>query len=206
MDSNRVLLDSDFCNMLTEIDSEKINSRKLLENLLSVTGKQACIHEYLVTQELFNNVIIQEFITKGTIKELSFTEITNQNVDKPLYEATFDQYFKTMNEEEFTSVSSGFDCFTFRKSDYNLGEIHSIIAARFLNIPLFYTNDGGAKFLAKQYNSNDSKVELISGLDLMIQYKDTNLFDRNTRRAIFTKYEKAHWKEKYSEAVGNESV
>ena len=201
MDETRVLLDSDFCNMITDINSQKIDSRKLLENLISVIGKVPYIHEYLVKEELFSNTIIQDFIANGKIKVLKKSEITQNGKYIKLYEDTFEEYFNTLNEEDFSQIKGKSDCFSFRKQGYNLGEIHSLIAARFLSIPLFYSNDNGARSLAKKYDTQDNIVKLISGLDLMIEYNDVNLFDRNTRRAIFTKYEKAHWKEQYNEAV-----
>jgi len=201
MDESRVLLDSDFCNMLTEINSEKIDSRKLLEDLISILGKVPYIHEYLVNEELFNNTIIQDFLKEGKIKVLKYSEITQNGKYKQLYEDTFEEFFYTMNDEDFSQIKSKTDCFSFRKQGCNLGEIHSLIAARFLSIPLFYSNDTGARALAKKYDTQDCVVKLVSGLDLMIEYKDTKLFDRNIRRAIFAKYEIAHWKERYNAAV-----
>lgn len=198
MDEKRVLLDSDFCNMLTDINGDKINSRDLLQKVINIIGKTPFIHEYVKQHELFDNVIIQEFIKNEEIKELRYNEITNNGLYKSYYSDVFSQYYSYMNHEIFDG-----DCFTLRKSKYNLGEIHSLIAARFLEIPLFYTNDKGASSLTNKYNTQGNKVTLVSGLDLMIKYKDTDLFDREVRRAIFAKYEKAHWKEKYRNAVGD---
>ena len=201
MDETRVLLDCDFCNMITEINSERIDSRKILEKVITAIGKTPYIHEYLIKQELFYNQIIQEFVQKGKIRILKYSEITNNGKNKQIYEDTFAEYFYTMNYEDFSFEKYKCDCFNFRKEKFNLGEIHSLIAARFLEIPLFYSNDNGARSLAKKYDTQDSVVKLISGLDLMIEYKDADIFDRNTRRAIFKKYEKAHWKEQYNKVV-----
>lgn len=201
MDESRVLLDSDFCNMLTEIDSEKIDSRKLVESVFSVIGKVPYIHEYVVDEELFGNQIVQEFVKNRKIKKLEYAEITQNWKNKQQYEETFAEYFYSMNEEYFLPEKFCGDCFSFRKEKLNLGEIHSIIAARFLKIPLFYSNDNGARYLARKYDTRDSVVKLVSGLDLMIECKDLNVFDRNTRRAIFAKYKTARWKERYSEMV-----
>ena len=198
MYANSVLLDSDFCNMLTDIDGGKINSRDLLQKVINIIGKTPYIHEYVKQHELFDNVIIQEFIKNEEIKVLRYNEIIKNHDDKLYYFYTFSEYYTTMNNEEFIG-----DCFQFRKSNFNLGEIHSLIAARFLEIPLLYTNDKGASFLANKYNTQGNKVILVSGLDLMIEYKDEGIFDRDIRRAIFAKYEKAHWKERYKKAVGD---
>lgn len=71
----------------------------------------------------------------------------SEDIFKTQYTDTFVDFYKFMNEE---IIENSFETIIQHHSQKNMGEIHSLILAQYLNIPIFMSNDNGAKELARR--------------------------------------------------------
>lgn len=192
MYSDEVLLDNDFCNMFHELNKSdsKINVDELYNKMILQIGKKPCIHKYIADSELLLNPFIQEKIKKNDIRIIDFPEILKEDDSQIYYESLFMEYYKFLKGKEFTG-----DVFKSRMAGESYGEIHSLITAFFLGIPIFLSNDNGAKLLAdKKINTqNTINVQVISGFDFLTKYE--TVFSKQERKAILSLHES--WKERW---------
>lgn len=191
MYSDEVLLDNDFCNMFHELNKSdsKINVDELYNKMILQIGKKPCIHKYIADSELLLNPFIQEKIKKNDIRIIDFTEILKEDDSQIYYESLFMEYYKFLKGKEFTG-----DVFKSRMAGESYGEIHSLITAFFLGIPIFLSNDNGAKLLAnKKINTqNNINVQVISGFDFLTKYE--TIFSTQERKVIISLQK---WKERW---------
>lgn len=146
MNNNVVLLDADFCNIILQND-KNISFFKSIFEILNINP---AIHIYVFDNELFHNNSIKTLVSENYIKILNYSDFLIDDVDTVSYQQYFHDYYFFMNSEKLGNL----DIFTYRKSGYNLGEIHSLITAQICKIPVFMSNDKGAKELA--YNRINS--------------------------------------------------
>ena len=189
---DEVLLDNDFCNMFHELNKpdSKINVDELYSKIILQIGKKPCIHKYIADSELLLNPFIQEKIKKNDIRIIDFPEILKEDDIQIYYESLFFEYYKFLRGKDFIG-----DVFKSRKAGESYGEIHSLITALFLGIPIFLSNDNGAKLLTdKKINTqNNINVQVISGFDFLTQYE--TLFSKQERKVILSLHES--WKERW---------
>lgn len=146
MDNNVVLLDADFCNILLKND----NNISFFKSIFEILIINPAIHIYVFDNELFHNNSIKALVNENYIKILNYNDFLKDDVDRVSYQQSFYDYYLFMNNEKLDNLN----IFTYRKSEYNLGEIHSLITAQICKIPVFISNDKGAKELA--YNRINS--------------------------------------------------
>ena len=188
MYSDEILLDSDFCNMFYDLNTQdtKIDVDELYNKIIKQIGKKPCLHKYIAESELLSNNYIKEKIKNNEIRIIDFSEIVKDDESKLYYEFLFHEYYKFLyetdcqnnkidprtTEENFTG-----DVFTSRRAGVNFGEIHSLITSFFLGIPIFLSNDNGAKILAeKKINTkNNISVLVISGFDMKLYFQNKNV-------------------------------
>lgn len=206
MYSDEILLDSDFCNMFSDLNTQdtKIDVDELYNKIIKQIGKKPCIHKYIAESELLSNNYIKEKIMNNEIRIIDFSEIVKDDESKLYYEILFHEYYKFLyetdcqnnkidprtTEENFTG-----DVFTSRRAGVNFGEIHSLITSFFLGIPIFLSNDNGAKILAeKKINTqNNINIQVISGFDFLTKYE--TIFSKQERKALLSLHKT--WKERW---------
>lgn len=206
MYSDEILLDSDFCNMFTELNTQntKIDVDELYDKIIKQIGKKPCIHEYIAYSELLSNNYIKDKITNKEIRIIKFTEILKDDETKLYYEILFREYYKFLYETDcqnnkidpkLTEETFTGDVFTSRRAGVNFGEIHSLITSFFLGIPIFLSNDKGAKILAdrKINTQNNVNVQVITGFDFLARYEA--IFSKYERKAILSLHKS--WKERW---------
>lgn len=215
MYSDEILLDSDFCNMFSDLNTQdtKIDVDELYRKIINQIGKKPCIHKYIVESELLSNNYIKEKIKNHEIRVIDYNEIIKDDDDKLYYKTLFHEYYKFLYETDclknkinpkITEKEFSGDVFTSRKAGVNLGEIHSLITSFFLGIPIFLSNDNGAKELAdKKINtSTNINVLVIFGFDFLTKYED--IFSRQERKAILSLHKtwKERWKKQKEQKTG----
>lgn len=198
---NKLLLDADFCNMVANIENPKIQKEDFFKQLLTLLDKTPCIHEYvkneLLLNPMFNNLIQTEFIKTITIKDITGGESDIEQYYKDvfeeyrqfLYEDSKDKLIKYNRDKSKLTKDFKGNPLKDKLSGNNFGEIHSVIASQFLGIPILLSNDNGIKTLAKEkINLTSEELTIISGLDVLKNYK--NQFDcyKEIRRAIVSQY------------------
>lgn len=197
----RVVVDTDFCKMITEKEGKPSDS-KLFKAIFETLDLQPVFHEFIYKNEVFDNPIIIELVENGFIEVIKYDDFIPENWMKEQYKDTFCDFYKFMNGVSFPDKA---DVFSFRKAHSNLGEIHSLILAHFMNIPIFMSNDNGAKSLAEQkINTSSYSIDVESLCDVFCKIKQSgksDYLDKQTVRALLKS--RKGWTEAYNAVVSN---
>ena len=141
---NRVVLDSDFCQILLS-KNNKDEAKEFFKSIFNCLKICPILHEYVYKEELFNNQCILELVAENAIKVVSFKDFLSPN-DETLYQISFKEYYKFMNGENWIEQD---DVFSKRYAGKNMGEIHSLILAHYEKIPCFFLMTKGQKHWQK---------------------------------------------------------
>lgn len=191
---NLVVIDSDFCNMIApgdNVEREKI----LFCNICKSLAVIPVLHTFVLNEELLTNLAIKELVSEQFIKVFEYTDFLTEEIFKSQYIDTFVDFYKFMNGVD---IEKRFETITKHNSQKNMGEIHSLILAQYLNIPIFMSNDGGAKTLvAGKINSQGYKIIVKNVCEVFCDIKKKGVIniERKVVKAILKKRE--NWLEIY---------
>ena len=195
---NRVVIDSDFCNMIApgnNIEKEK----KFVRSIFNSLQKKPVVHTFVFEQELLTNTVMKELASEKFIDVIDYSAFLPAEIFKKQYAETFADFYNFMNGETIEKV---FDVVTQHHSKKNMGEIHSLILAQYMGLPIFMSNDNGAKNLAKsRINTQGYKIEVMNVCDVFCEIKrnGTIQIDKKAVRSILK--ERRNWLEIYSKLV-----
>ena len=183
---NYVVIDSDFCNMIApgnNIEKEKEFVRSIFNSL----QKKPVVHIFVYEQELLTNKVIKELVAEQFINVIDYNKFLPE---------TFADFYNFMNGETIENV---FDVITKHHSKKNMGEIHSLILAHYMGIPIFMSNDNGAKNLAKsKINTKSFTIDIMNVCEVFCEIKrnGTIQIDKKAVRSILK--ERRNWIEIYN--------
>lgn len=138
---------------------------------------------------MLSNIYIKSLVTNGFISIIEYKNFLYDDFDKQFYKTTFENFYEYMNNKKLKN----FDIFKDHKAKHNLDEIHSLITAQYLNIPLFMSNDKGAKELAvSKINTNSFKIDVQNVKEVIEKCNSIkpNILDSSITRSIIKLYTK----------------
>ena len=160
MSECRVVLDADFINLITDIrDSDPVD---LFKRIFAALAKTPVVHPYVACQELYNNKVAKALIASGdllVIEKDEFLPSGDAFMEKH-YEKNFYDIYNVITKDPLTFLGDIWQ----HRSGNNFGEIHSVLMAAELGLPLFYSNDGGAKNAATYFASG--RLDVINAAEL----------------------------------------
>lgn len=160
MSESRVVLDADFINLITDIrDSDPAD---LFKRIFAALGKTPVVHPYVAQHELYSNKVVQALIANGDLsviqKDLFLP--AGDTFSETLYEKNFYNIYNVITKDPLPCLG---DIWQHRAGN-NFGEIHSVLMAAELGLPLFYSNDGGAKQAATYYATG--RLDVLNAAEL----------------------------------------
>ena len=167
----------------------------MFSNICKSLGVTPVIHTFVLNEELLTNKAIKELVSEQFIKVIEYTDFIIDEVFKRQYTDTFVDFYKFMNGVD---IEKKFETITKHNSQKNMGEIHSLILAQYMNIPIFMSNDGGAKTLAAvKINTQAYQIIVKNVCDVFcdIKTKGTIKIERKVVKAILKKRDS--WLETY---------
>ena len=192
---NKVIVDTDFLNHIIRTP----NGASILEKIIIFFDYELLIHPWTYERELVYTDV-KKFVDKN-VKILTFDDIILDEGDNSIYESLFKVLFEEMNGR---SVDFGRQNFkTYNKSGENLGEIHSVIAAQFLGIPLLLSDDYHAKeTAARRLNFLGYNLNVKNSFDLLCEMiiKDKSNVSKDDAIKIIKNY-KERYHEKYIKQI-----
>jgi len=190
---NYVVIDSDFCNMIAPGDNVT-REKELFSNICKSLGVTPVIHTFVLNEELLTNKAIKELVSEQFIKVFEYTDFLTDEIFISQYTDTFVDFYKFMNGVD---IEKKFETITKHNSQKNMGEIHSLILAQYMNIPIFMSNDGGAKTLAAvKINTQAYKIIVKNVCDIFCDIKKKGVkIERKVVKAILK--QRDNWLEIY---------
>lgn len=145
-----MVLDTDFIGGITSYRAG--NEKDLFRRVFQALGREPVVHEFVAERELMHNAAAQQLIAEETLKVITAEEIL-RSWPAPyedallLYRFSFDDLYQIIKGRP---LDPDIDIYESH-SGMSFGELHSILLATTLQIPLFYSNDGGSKAAAYHY-------------------------------------------------------
>ena len=220
MSKKEAIVDTCFFNKLSN-DGKNIEAfKKVLVDL----DYKPVVHPYIAEKKLdvfphFNKLVEEEFIRKA-----EYSEFIEDEDDAELYEQYFPELYEEMREYleikgskkqiEKLVIPKGQTIYTYRRAGMSLGDVHMILMAFFMRLPIILSEDGDIEFLrsvAKRKISSDSyNLDIYNVMDLIMMIakkEDTTFSKKELEKVVLEVKERARlsevkqvWNETHSNA------
>ena len=152
---------------------------ELMKEILQNLDFQPVIHPYIWKNELEMYSYTEKLKNEGLIRIASYEEFLFDEDDTELYTQQFRELYKHLGEYYETTDSikraddlpDNCDIFNYRRAETSIGDVHVILMAAYMDIPVIFTEDGdisALKSIAKNRISNESyQMEIYNALDAL---------------------------------------
>lgn len=196
MSKKEAIVDTCFFNKLSN-DGKNIEAfKKVLVDL----DFKPVVHPYIAEKELDVFPHFNKLVEEGFIRKAEYSEFIEDEDDVELYEQYFPELYEEMREYleikgskkqiEKLAIPKGQTIYTYRKASMSLGDVHMILMAFFMRLPIILSEDGDIEFLrsvAKRKISSDSyNLDIYNVMDLikMIAQKEDTTFSKKELKNV----------------------
>ncbi len=190
MSKREVLVDTAFLAKLS-CDGKNVDIFKKVVSGLEFTP---VFHPYIAENELDMYPYFQKLVDEDFVRVADYNEFLSDDEDKTLYESYFIDVHNALREYlaaaggrkqlEKLILPAGQTVFTYRKASMSLGDVHMILMAFFLRMPIILTEDsdiGVLRSITKRKMTSESyKLDIYNAVDLllMIAEMDSTSFSK----------------------------
>lgn len=208
MSKKEALVDTCFFNKLSN-DGKNIEAfKKVLVDL----DYKPVVHPYIAEKELDVFPHFSKLVEEGFIRKAEYSEFIEDEDDTELYEQYFWELYEEMREYleikgskkqiEKLVIPNGKTIYTYRRAGMSLGDVHMILMAFFMRLPIILSEDGDIEFLrsvAKRKISSDSyNLDIYNVIDLIMmiaQKEDTTFTKKELEKVVLEVKERARLSE-----------
>ena len=151
----QAVLDADFINKIDEIKST--DTKQLFRKLMKELNCTPVVHPYVMSHEQFSCNLAQDMIEEGLLRSVDYKEFLPDD-KREGYEQRFRDLYWDMTFEESGQGIEAHDNIFIRHAGCSYGEVHSVLMAAELGIPVFYSNDHSGKTLCNHFRNLESKT------------------------------------------------
>lgn len=155
MAKTRAVLDADFINKINEI--RQADKERLFEKLMDELDCLPFVHPYVMEHELFGCELAASMRGKGALCCMNY-DVFMPAGKKARYEQRFRDLYRQMTLQENGWEAEAHDDIFARHAGCSYGEIHSVLMAAELGIPIFYSNDHSGKSLCGRFRGLKAKT------------------------------------------------
>lgn len=150
MQKTQAVMDSDFLQGILQNGSVE-----LFKQLMDELGVIPVIHPYVADVELQYCEDAQKLIEEGYVKKIEYSEFLFSDADRMVYNKQVWDLLDEISEKDLPPEKYR-DVFRkgFRLTEYSIGEVLSELMAKSMKLPLFASNDYGAKHVADLHINN----------------------------------------------------
>ena len=190
MSKKEAIVDTCFFNKLSN-DGKNI---EIFKKVLVDLDYKPVVHPYIAEKELDVFPHFNKLVEEGFIRKAEYSEFIEDEDDAELYEQYFYELYEEMREYleikgskkkiEKLVIPKGQTIYTYRRASMSLGDVHMILMAFFMRLPIIFSEDGDIEFLrsvAKRKISSDSynlDIYNVMYLLMMIAQKDNTTFSK----------------------------
>ena len=182
------------------------------------------VHPYIAEKELDVFPQFNKLIEEGFIRKAEYSEFIEDEDDAELYEQYFPELYEEMREYleikgskkriEKLAIPKGQTIYTYRRAGMSLGDVHMILMAFFMRLPIILSEDGDIEFLRsvakRKISSNSYNLDIYNVMDLIMmiaQKEDTTFSKKELEKVVLEVKERARlsevkqaWNETHSNA------
>ena len=191
MSKKEVLVDTGFLGKLSKDGKSLETFKKVLSDL----EYSPVIHPYIAEHELDMYSYIDELKREGFIRVAEYDEFLKDDTDSELYISYFmdihdilREYLETVGGKkklEKLVLPSRQTIFSYRKAGMSIGDVHMILMAFFMQMPIILTEDSDIVALRsitrRKMNSGTYVLDIYNVIDLlkMLAQKEDTSFSKN---------------------------
>lgn len=182
------------------------------------------VHPYIAEKELDVFPQFNKLIEEGFIRKAEYSEFIEDEDDAELYEQYFPELYEEMREYleikgskkriEKLAIPKGQTIYTYHRAGMSLGDVHMILMAFFMRLPIILSEDGDIEFLRsvakRKISSNSYNLDIYNVVDLIMmiaQKEDTTFSKKELEKVVLEVKERARlsevkqaWNETHSNA------
>lgn len=220
MSKKEAIVDTCFFNKLSNNGKNIEAFKKVLVDL----DYKPVVHPYIAEKELDVFPHFNKLVDEGFIRKAEYSEFIEDDDDAELYEQYFPELYEEMRKYleikgskkqiERLAIPKGQTIYTYRRAGMSLGDVHMILMAFFMRLPIILSEDGDIDFLrsvAKRKISSDSyNLDIYNVMDLIMmiaQKEDTKFSKKELEKVVLEVKERAKlsevkqaWNETHSNA------
>lgn len=190
VEERRVVLDTDFIFAIERYQNG--DRADLFRRVFRVLNRIPVVHPYVADCELNQSDFARELIRQGDLTVIPYGEfLPDDHVEKEIYRQNFADIYRLIRDEQdprrgqdkMPLLDPGEDIFA-RHARRSFGEIHSVLMATELGIPLFFSNDGGAKTAADYFGGGSLTVKNAEEVVKEIVRADKDALTRPEKRFL----------------------
>lgn len=196
MSKKEAIVDTCFFNKLSNDGNDIEAFKKVLMDL----DYKPVVHPYIAEKELDVFPNFSKLIEEGFVRKAEYREFIEDEDDAEFYELYFLELYDEMREYleikgakkqmEKLAIPKGQTIYTYRRAGMSLGDVHMILMAFIMRLPIILSEDGDIEFLrsiAKRKISNDSyNLDIYNVMDLikMIAQKENTTFTKKELKNV----------------------
>ena len=220
MSKKEAIVDTCFFNKLSNNGKNIEAFKKVLVGL----EYKPVVHPYIAEKELDVFPHFNKLIEEGFIRKAEYSEFIEDEDDAELYEQYFPELYEEMREYleikgskkriEKLAIPKGQTIYTYRRAGMSLGDVHMILMAFFMRLPIILSEDGDIEFLRsvakRKISSNSYNLDIYNVVDLIMmiaQKEDTTFSKKELEKVVLEVKERARlsevkqaWNETHSNA------
>ena len=220
MSKKEAIVDTCFFNKLSNNGKNIEAFKKVLVDL----EYKPVVHPYIAEKELDVFPQFNKLIEEGFIRKAEYSEFIEDEDDAELYEQYFPELYEEMREYleikgskkriEKLAIPKGQTIYTYRRAGMSLGDVHMILMAFFMRLPIILSEDGDIEFLRsvakRKISSNSYNLDIYNVVDLIMmiaQKEDTTFSKKELEKVVLEAKERARlsevkqaWNETHSNA------
>ena len=220
MSKKEAIVDTCFFNKLSNNGKNIEAFKKVLVDL----EYKPVVHPYIAEKELDVFPQFNKLIEEGFIRKAEYSEFIEDEDDAELYEQYFPELYEEMREYleikgskkriEKLAIPKGQTIYTYRRAGMSLGDVHMILMAFFMRLPIILSEDGDIEFLRsvakRKISSNSYNLDIYNVMDLIMmiaQKEDTTFSKKELEKVVLEVKERARlsevkqaWNETHSNA------
>lgn len=220
MSKKEAIVDTCFFNKLSNNGKNIEAFKKVLVDL----EYKPVVHPYIAEKELDVFPQFNKLIEEGFIRKAEYSEFIEDEDDAELYEQYFPELYEEMREYleikgskkriEKLAIPKGQTIYTYRQAGMSLGDVHMILMAFFMRLPIILSEDGDIEFLRsvakRKISSNSYNLDIYNVVDLIMmiaQKEDTTFSKKELEKVVLEVKERVRlsevkqaWNETHSNA------
>ena len=220
MSKKEAIVDTCFFNKLSNNGKNIEVFKKVLVDL----DYKPVVHPYIAGKELDVFPHFNKLVEEGFIRKAEYNEFIEDEDDAELYEQYFPELYEEMREYleikgskkriEKLAIPKGQTIYTYRRAGMSLGDVHMILMAFFMRLPIILSEDGDIEFLRsvakRKISSNSYNLDIYNVVDLIMmiaQKEDTTFSKKELEKVVLEVKERVRlsevkqaWNETHSNA------
>lgn len=179
MEKTEVIVDTCFLQKLSSEGKKVANIKQVLDELDFIP----VVHPYIYQHELSLHSYFENLVNEGYIRLVDYREFQRDTNDQQMYELYFPQLYEDLRKalEAINSpkqmeplvLRNGQTIYNTHRQGSNMGDVHLMLMASFLRMPIVLTEDSDIDMLRtiakRRMKLGSYTLQILDGIDLIKQ-------------------------------------